>query len=215
MDTPLIVEIHLIITPNRWGSACAKIAAVLRDRRCADFSLVALYMNSDIEDTELRICAQVKDPARLGEFVAKKIRSIKGVESARVRLTLQGEIFPEGVKVLTAMSGSRVSCHIFVNSLAGRDERVWRSLRRLKKDGSVLPVWIFRDFYEYDRDITLRVIGREEELIRRYVDKNVGSIAGIVSWRLKFMRSSVKILGKNDLLAIARNWFAGPLPKAK
>ena len=204
-----------MVSPRRWKAATARIIALLQSPRCKEFSFIPLYLNSDREDTELRICVLANNPARLGEFVAKKIRSIGGVESTKVRLTLQGQIFPGGVKALTVTDPSQLSCHIFVNSRAGQDERVWRSLRRLKKDGSVQPVWIFRDFYEYDRDITLRVIGRQEKPIRNYVDKYLGRIPGIVSRRLKFTRNIVKFLKDAQLLAIARNWFAGPLPKAK
>ncbi len=215
MNKPLIIEIHLIITAGAWKSAQTKIIRLLKSDICKDFSLVPLYINSDIEDTELRICAQADDPDKLGEFVAKKIRKIKGVDAARIRLTLQGEIFPDGIRALTAMNNSQVSCHIFINTVAGKDKQVWQSLRKLKKNGPVIPVWLFRDFYDYDRDITLRLIGREEKQIREYIDKNFEVITGIKTWRLKFMHASTKILGKDKLLKIAQNWFAKTLTRIR
>jgi hypothetical protein len=211
MNKPFIVEIHLIITAGGWKSARSKIIKLLKSNVCKYYSVSPLYVNSDIEDTEIRICAQANNPDRLGEFVAKKIRAIKGVYATRVRLTLQGEIFPKGVSALAAMNNSQTSCHIFINTAAGKDEQVWRSLRRLKNKGPVFPVWVFRDFYDYGWDITLRVIGQEEKQIREYVDRNFALITGINTWRLKFMRSSVKILSKKRLFEIARNWFAKKL----
>ncbi len=215
MHKPLLVEIHLIIAANRWKSASAGILTVLKSDSCKKFSLVPLYINSDIEDTELRICLQAEDPDRLGEFLARKIRKVKGVIASRVRLTLSGEIFPDGVCAVARMRGRQVTGHVFLNTSPGEDGRVWGALRKLKKHHGVLPVWIFRDFYDYGRDITLRLIGEKEKGIREYVDRFLGDMHGVVSWKLRFTHSSVKLLGEKELLALARNWFSKPVVKQK
>ena len=207
MDKPLIIEIHLIIDAQRWKIACAKVLALLKSRICRDFSLLPLYINSDIEDTELRICVQTKSPEKLGGFISQEIRKIKGVESARVRLTLEGKIFPKGVSAFATTEKKLLSCHVFIDSAAGKDEYLWRKISRLKKDGSVLPVWIFRDFYEYGRSITLRVIGKKEKPIRKYVEKYLGNMPGVKTWQLRFTHNSIRLLSKTELLKIAQNWF--------
>jgi len=196
-----------MIAANSWDSTYAEIIAVLEDKGCKDFSLVPLYVNSDIEDTQLRICLQIEDPERLEKFIVERIRKIKGVDATRVRLTLNGQIFPEGLNAMAKMSGQEFSCHIFVNTAAGEDEQVWEGLRRLKKDGDVFPVWIFRDFYEFDRAVTVRLIGKDVKLLRQYVEKHVGNIKGVNSWRLKFMHSVTQILENDLLLELARNWL--------
>jgi hypothetical protein len=77
----------------------------------------------------------------------------------------------------------------------------------LKENNNVFPVWIFRDFYEYDHDITLRLIGKNDKLIREYVENHIANIDGIKTWRLKFMYNVIQILGREGLLKIAKNWF--------
>lgn len=207
---PLICEIHLLISPLRWKRAYTQITALLKNGLCKNFSLIPLYVNCDIEDTELRICLQIKNPEKLGEFIAKKILKVKGVESAKVRLTLEGRIFPEGASEFASVKKELFSCHVFINSSAGKNEILWQSLSRLKKEGEVLPVWVFRDFYEYNRDITLRVIGKEKKEIRKYVEKKLKNMPGIGTWQLKFTRSSMRILSKSKLLKLAKNWFTKP-----
>jgi len=195
------------VESNEWIKTISKISEILKKCNKEDYNLIPLYANYDIEDTEVRICLQIKDPVKLEKFIVEKIRKIKGVYATRVRLTLNGEIFPKGIEVLTAMREGFYSCHIFINTMAGKDEEVWRCLRELKENNNVFPVWIFRDFYEYDHDITLRLIGKNDKSIREYVENHIANIDGIKTWRLKFMYNVIQILGREDLLKIAENWF--------
>lgn len=212
MPKPVLCEVHLLINSTCWEKAYAKIILLLKNNRlCEKFSLIPLYVNFDIEDTELRICAQIKNPGKLGEFIAEKICKVKGVESARVRLTLEGRIFPEGVGEFIFDKKELLSCHVFINSCADKNDLLWQSLSRLKKEGEVFPVWVFRDFYEYSRDITLRVIGKEEKEIRRYIEKKLKVMPGIRTWQLRFTHSSVRILSKRKLFKLSGNWFIKPV----
>jgi hypothetical protein len=63
---------------------------------------------------------------------------------------------------------------------------------------------MFRDFYEYDRAITLRLIGPSAPAIHGYLDERLGRIPGIANWRLRFMASMVKIQSEARLMDLAR-----------
>ena len=208
MGKPLIVEIHLVIAAAAWESARTHVVGALKKKSCRNFFIVPLYVNSDLENTELRICAQVQDPARVAEFVAQRLKVIPGVLAARARLTLQGHIFGEGVKAFALQANTYVSCHVFIHTCPGKDEQAWKALRRLRNAAGVKPVWIFRDYYEYDRDITLRLMGGDVKRVREYVDARVSVLEGIQSWHLQYTHSATKILGDKELLALAQAWCA-------
>ena len=215
MDKPLIAEVHIIVESNNWPKAFNNIIKILKKCDKEDYALTPLYATYDLEDTEVRICLQFEDPAKLEKFIVEKIRKINGVYATRVRLTLNGEIFPKGIEALTTMDETLYSCHIFINTIAGKDEQVWESLRQLKGNNHVFPVWIFRDFYEYAGDITLRLIGREIKSIRNYIEKFISNIYGIKTWKLKVMYNAVQILDRDKLLKMAKNWFCNKNQKEK
>jgi len=202
----LIVEIHLQLRADSWPHAYAQLLEVLREDQ-TQYSIVPLYITYDIEDTEVRICFQVEEPAKLEQFVVNKIRPIDGVHGTRARLTLNGEIFPSGVAVLAEGSSSLRSSHVFLKVDPKKDACVWNGLLRLQENGGVSPIWVFRDFYEYDRDITLRLIGKTDKAIREYVEQQIGPIEGVLIWRLQFMGGMTQILAKEKLLALAKHWM--------
>lgn len=204
---PSIVEIHLQIKAGAWAQTYNEVAQVLKKDPLA-YHLVPLYITYDIEDTELRICFQVEEPSELEEFLVKEIRPIEGVYGTRARLTLNGEIFPAGVVALTEDNPSLRSSHVFLKVNPQRDAHVWEALRQLKAGDGVTPTWIFRDFYEYDRDITLRLVGKTDAAIRAYVEKQVSSIDGLLLWKLQFMHGMTQILAKDSLLALAQHWMS-------
>lgn len=207
MDSrPLIVEIHIQVKAGAWSRVYEQIREILRkDQSC--YCLTPLYLTHDIEDTEIRICFHLKDPAKLEEFVVNELRSIEGVYGTRARLTLDGEIFPTGLVALARNEQSLKSSHVFLKVDPLRDSYVWDALRQLKDSDGVSPTWIFRDFYEYDRDITLRLVGKSEGAIRQYVEQHVAIIEGIVVWRLQFMHGMTQILPTDRLLILAQQWM--------
>lgn len=205
---PLIVEIHLQIRASSWPTAGNEIKSRLENAD-PSYRLTPLYFTYDIEDTELRICFQVEDPAKLEKFVVDEIRLITGVYGTRARLTLNGEIFPAGITTLAEGNNSLRSSHVFLKIDPQKDRRVWEALLQLKGNGETSPTWIFRDFYEYDRDVTLRLVGRSDTEIRNYIERFVGPIDGILLWRLQFMHGVTQILSKEKLLALAQQWMSG------
>ncbi len=204
---PLIVEIHLQIRAGSWPNAHGQLLKVLREDQ-ARYSIVPLYITYDIEDTEVRICFQVEEPAKLEQFVVNRIRPIEGVYSTRARLTLNGEIFPSGVTALAEGDSTLRSSHVFLKIDPQSDNRVWNALLQLKESNGVSPTWIFRDFYEYDRDVTLRLVGKTDAAIREYIERQIGPIDGILLWRLQFMHGMTQILAKERLLALAQHWMS-------
>lgn len=207
MSRPLIVEIHLQIRSGSWPHAHEQILEVLKKDQTWYF-ITPLYITYDIEDTEVRICFQVEDPAKLERFVVNEMRPIEGVYSTRARLTLNGEIFPSGVTALAEGNSSLRSSHVFLKVDPKKDNQVWNALLRLKENDGVSPTWIFRDFYEYDRDVTLRLVGKTAAAIREYIERQIGPIDGILLWRLQFMHGMTQILVKEKLLALAQHWMS-------
>ena len=202
---PFIIEIHIIIHPMHWGSAKNQIIRILKAVNYEKYKIIPLYMTSDIEDYELRICCQIEDPNKLDKFV-NQIRKISGINSTRIRLTLNGVIFPKGVQLLAQTESKMESCHIFLKIEPGKDENVWNKLLALKDILKVYPTWIFRDFYEYDRDVTLRLMGESKKEIRKYIDQYVSTINGICHIYLKFMYKMTPILSLGKLKETAKYW---------
>lgn len=176
-----------------------------RLERTRDNAVEPLYFSYDIEDLELRICFLVSNSWLFDQYIVTVLRSVAGVQASRVRLTLNGRVFEEGLSSLISDEGKPLSAHVFLHNGPEYDDAVWEALGELSSDHSgVRPVWMFRDFYEYDRAITLRLIGPSAPAIRGYLDERLGRIPGIASWRLQFMAGMVKIQSEERLMYLAR-----------
>jgi hypothetical protein len=207
MAKPSIAEIHLLIEPSRQDEAYRELIDILKHTRHDAFMLTPLYVTRDRADAEVRICVHFEDPARIERFIVERVRPIDGMRATRVRLTLHGEIFQKGMTALMKEAGAYTSCHVFIKTTPRKDNGAWDSLRTLKDDKGVMPVWIFRDFYEYDRDITLRLLGNGEREIRAYIEKQVNTIDGITLSNVKFMLDYIRILEEEKLYSLAKAWF--------
>jgi len=205
---PLIAEIHVRIQAASWSDAQRQLEAVLRHDH-ARYQVLPLYMTSDVEETELRICLEFRDPRLLEAFAVNEIRGkVQGILGTRVRLTLNGEIFSRGVLKLITEGGRIPSCHIFISVFAGKDDEVWASLKRLPEEDGVVPTWLFRDFYEYDRDLTVRLVGGSTESFRRYAERHLSNIPGIRCWRMQFIDTMIHIASQDVLQSMASHWLA-------
>jgi hypothetical protein len=202
-----LAEVHLNLDKKEFQQTYFLLEKVLRSKTCARFCLLPLYINADNKDTQARICLKISDPKNLEKFIVEKLKKIKGVRAAKVRLTLNGKIFPQGVKLLAELKPGIISAHIFISTLPGRDDAAWKSLNSLKNEGENFPVWIFRDFYEYDRAVTLRIAGKSHRSMRKYLKKHLGGINGIKQWRMSFMHQVTQFLKKEKLLKLARSYF--------
>jgi hypothetical protein len=206
METHLIIEVHLMIEPSAWKTFRTNLSKNLKKINEKKLRLRALYFTYDIEDLEIRICFLVNDLELFERIIVSDLRSIKGVSATRVRLTLNGKIFPGGYKALTSNVGKKekvISAHIFIKNQPALDRTVWRALENLKKDGNTYPTWIFRDFYEYDRDITLRIISSDVLELRKYAENNLNTIEGVISWRYKHMLKFENIVSNAELYSLA------------
>ncbi len=206
-DFPRIVEAHLLIRPRHWRTFTAGLKKTLLRLRDAGTCLLPLYFSHDIEDFEVRICFLLDgDPEHLERYVVRHVRSLRGVSATRVRLTLTGTIFPDGLKALLSGGPNRVSAHVFLKCSPNADGQAWRRLVRLKKVSGVYPTWVFRDFYEYDRDMTLRLMGPSVKAIRGYVEEFVSPIPGMELIRLQVMRDLVRIMDAASISRLAKRF---------
>jgi hypothetical protein len=204
---PFIAELHIIIKRNFWQEAYNAILNILKSHEINNYYINPLYVTYDIEDAELRVCFEFKDPSLIDKFVVNDIRKILGIEATRVRLTLDGQIFPRGIKALASTDSPLNSCHIFLKTEPSKDTKIWDNLCKLDEKGSVFPTWIFRDFYEYDRDITLRLMGKNKKDIEEYINTVIKNIDGVLSYKMKFMDKIEKIMADDELMYLAQQWL--------
>ena len=206
-----IIEVHLLIVAKQWKTALSTLTKRLCDltKPQSAISLIPLYYSHDFEDLEVRICFLFSDEHVLEKYIVSKLRSIRGVMATRVRLTLNGQIFPGGFQALMSPRKDFLSAHIFIKTIPRYDHQIWARLRAFPRTKDAYPTWIFRDFYEYDRDITLRVIGRNRRAIRLYLEKYLNQVPGVVIWRLKIMRAFILIQDKEFLTKLAGVYLPG------
>lgn len=205
LKRPFIVEIHLRIQPFLWSQAKRQLVILLR-RPQIGYAIQPLYVTYDVEETELRVCLQFSDPIFLEHFIVREVRKkVPGILGTRVRLTLNGEIFPEGVSKL--VQGELVtSCHVFLSVEARKDDEIEKALRALPIKNGVVPTWFFRDYYEFDRDITVRLIGRSQQALRVYVESQFNKLIGVRSWRLQFIQETTRVASQKVLQEMASAW---------
>lgn len=208
LKKPSIVEVHVLIAANNWASV-VKLLERRIQKRGGYFAgeLIPLYFTYDHEDLEIRICLIFNNPEHIDYFVADVLRPIKGVLATRVRLTVMGKIFPTGYQSLLVDNSGLLSAHIFIQVVPGADKFVWRRLSKLGSDAGVYPTWIFRDYYEYDRDITLRLMGSNISALRKYLSAHVNAIQGIKHWRFKTMARLIPLINKGRLIDIAKTFI--------
>lgn len=203
---PLIAEIHVRVEARSWPNAQTQLKQILNDEQ-SKYGVLPLYMTSDVEDPEIRICLKFSDPTLLEAFIVMEIRNkLEGILGTRVRLTLDGEIFASGVAQLVSLERDIKSCHVFLSIVAGKDEVTWEALRQLPLEDGIIPTWLFRDFYEYDRDVTVRLVGGSKESFRSYIERHIGKIDGIRCWRLQFIDTMTHIASKELLNSLANQW---------
>lgn len=202
---PLILEAHLTIEPKKWKFAKSSLATLLTSFS-SNKSFLPLYFSYDFEDYEMRPCFLIYDLADFNNFILNKIRKIPGLTGLRIRLTLDGFIFPHGFQPLLKKNLNDLSVHIFLKVSPSFDASIWHKLKILKKENLVYPTWVFRDFYEYDRDITLRVIGPNLKCIKSYIQNHL-NVSGIESIKFKIMQDMVTIMPRKDLIFLARSFI--------
>jgi len=198
----IILEAHLIIAPRYWRRFTARLGRFLKASLNQECSVTPLYYSYDIEDLEIRICYIVSELSAFDAHIVA-MRRIPGIVDTRVRVTLHGRIFPDNFKMLADSKQEFSSCHIFLKVSPRYDKLVWSRLERLSAAGGVCPVWLFRDYYEYDRDLTLRLIGPSPQRIRNYVESRVCGINGLQELRSKFMHGFVTIIDNKRLIEMA------------
>jgi DNA-binding Lrp family transcriptional regulator len=203
----LLVEVHIETDLARLAEVSAELERVLKGEGTAEHSLVPLYFTRDEEDSEIRICLRFEDPRLLEDFVVERIRSIGGVQNTRIRMTLDGKIYPEGLEMLAGRREDTLSSHVFIATTPVHDHESWRALCGLRSRDDVFPVWCMRDFYDYDRNISLRVMGRDRQTITGYIEENVKSIEGVTVTAIKFMKDLVKIQDDATLIELAGQWM--------
>lgn len=208
-----IVETHLLIKPQMWIKSMRELQRRLKQLKRTQFleSLIPLYYSYDLEDLEVRVCFLCANVQILERYIIHSLRNINGVTATRVRLTLNGEIFPSGFQALMASKKNFCSVHIFIKTNPAHDRMIWENLKKLPSLKNVYPTWIFRDFYEYDRDITLRVIGKATHDVSAYLEHYINNISGILSWKFKIMREFILVQDPSFLTKLA----ASLLPKSK
>ncbi len=203
-----LIEIHAIINGNKIEEVKSKLFQLLKSKLCEKYELVPLYFTIDEEDFEIRICSIFNNPKLLGDFIVNKIRVLDGIQSTRVRLTLDGKIFQNGLKILSNIDNNYKSCHLFIKIDPSLDTVAWNSLTNLQENDSVYPTWCMRDFYDYNRDISLRIMGANKDSILEYIDKNVRTIAGVEISKTKFMQKIIKIQDDEFLQSFASKWIS-------
>jgi len=202
----LIIEAHIIANKDKFASVCSELRTILDDKREASkYSLIPLYFSYDEKDCEIRVCFKFTNPKLFGDYLVKNIRSINGVLQSQARLTLDGKIFNEGVNLLTA-NDNLISSHIYVEIEPKHDTAAWQELSKLTKSDDVFPTWCMRDFYDYDRSVSLRLMGKTKTDIEKYIDKKVKTINGIKVSRVKYMNKLIKIQSDQVLLSLANTW---------
>ena len=204
---PQIAEIHVLVKESTFDVTYEYIVSALQGRKVRNYALLPMYVNYDSDDPEIRICVEFNDPALVEKFIVDKIRTIPHVEGTRVRLTLDGRIFPEGVKAYSAASSNEQSCHVFLKIDPTKDDSAWTALQSLNSTDLVFPTWIFRDFYEYDRDATLRLTGRDSEALASYINDVVCKIEGIAARKIKYTNKLEKLLTDEQLMSFAQHWI--------
>ncbi|MBF0490395.1 MAG: hypothetical protein HQL15_07210 [Candidatus Omnitrophica bacterium] len=206
-----MIEIHLIAEHSRFGELIPKLQSLLSSKICNKYQLLPLYFSYDENDFEIRICATFQNPKLLGDFIVDKIRTLAGIKSSQVRLTLDGNIFQSGLLKLTNLKDDVISSHIFIKVNPACDSEAWQSLSNLTEEDGVFPTWCMRDFYDYNRDISLRLMGDTKESILRYIETRVKSIKGLEVTNIKFMSKLVKIQDDSILLEIASKWISSDM----
>jgi len=202
-----VAEVHAMIEPKEFSQVCDRMEETLRHRQVSRFKLTPLYLTFDQDDSEARICLVYDDPKLLGDFLAEKIRTIPGIKATRVRLTLDGKIYPCGLEKLMDPGQGFYSAHIFLKIDPAEDDIAWEALRALPDTLAAFPVWAMRDFYEYDRDVSLRIMGKDREAIEKYLADHISGIKGVAIRQVKYMKKLVKLQDDQTLLGFAQKWL--------
>ena len=123
LSSQIIVEVHLLIPPGRMGAVIEELGTRLE--RTRDNAVEPLYFSYDIEDLELRICFLVSNSWLFDQYIVTVLRSVAGVQASRVRLTLNGRVFEEGISSLISDEGKPLSAHVFLHNGPEYDDAVW------------------------------------------------------------------------------------------
>ncbi len=157
------------------------------------------------EDTSLFIHAE--DPNCFGEFVAKVITHIPGVEGIWMFNMMNMKFFYLQENLLDEWTRYIVT----INTHPSRVEDVYKALSNLNSNSDIAPVYLAYTFHLFGDNIMFSLLANDTQAAQKFTMKNIKDLPGV-------LRTNVTAIEKQERLTSRESWKlyvkSNLLPKA-
>lgn len=145
------------------------------------------------EDTSLFIHAE--DPNCFGEFVAKVITHIPGVDGIWMFNMMNMKFFYLQESLLHEWNRFVVT----INTHPSKVEEVYNALSNINSTSDTAPVYIAYTFHLFGDNIMFSLLGNDAQAAQKYVMENVNNIPGV-------LRTNITTIEKKQRLTSREAW---------
>lgn len=144
--------------------------------------LVYITKRARHEDTSLFIKAD--DPDVLGDFVAKRIAKIKGVDAIWMFNPTNMKFFYIKESLLRA----RTRFVATIKAYPSEYENIYNSISNLPETSEIIPVYLAYTFHLFTDSILFSFVAEDVESAQKFTAKNIGIMPGVLGTSLSTIK---------------------------
>lgn len=144
------------------------------------------------EDTSLFISAD--NPDTLGDFVAKRIAKIQGVDKIWLISLMKMKFYKIPEQLLMEWQRCVVTIRAYPNKFA----EIYDSISKFVSTSDVAPVYIAYTYHLFGDSIMFSMITREINDAQKYIENNIKNLPGVFGYTTTFIEKQQRLASKEE-----------------
>lgn len=154
-----------------------------------------MYMTKRARHEDTSLFIQAEDPNCFGEFVAKVITHIPGVDGIWMFNMMNMKFFYLQDSLLNEWTRYVVT----INIHPSRVEDVYKALSNLNSTSDTAPVYVAYTFHLFGDNIMFSLLANGAQAAQKFIKKNVNGLSGV-------LRTNVTAIEKQERLTSRESW---------
>jgi DNA-binding Lrp family transcriptional regulator len=142
------------------------------------------------EDTSLFISAE--NPDILGNFLAKKVSKIEGVDKIWMINLMGMKFFKIPEEKLMEMQRAVVTIRAYPNKF----DEIYNGLSKFQPFGDFIPVYVAYTFHYYGDSLMFSLVANDIKGIQGYIEENIKEIPGVFGYTTDFIEKQQRLASK-------------------
>ncbi len=168
--------------------------------------LVYITKRAKHEDTSLFIKAE--DPDVLGDFVAKRIAKIKGVDAIWMFSPTNMKFFYIKESLLREQTRFTVTIKAYPREF----ENIYNTISNFPETSDVIPVYLAYTFHLFTDSILFSFVAEDVETAQKFVASSIGVLPGVLGTSISKIKRQQCLSSKEEWKAHVRAHLRGKNP---